>query len=239
MTTQPLDYMDGDTICKGRLALPAGDGKRPGIAVFSDIGGIGEHTEWYAERLAALGYVALAADTYGDGFTPDFAAGMPVLQGWRADPSRLARRGGAALDALVAQPRCDGRLGAIGFCFGGSVVLELARHGHESYLAGVSFHGDVTTPQPATGQIAAKLLVCHGAEDPLVPDAALVAFLREMAGAHADCQTIAYTGAVHSFTNRSADGSMMPGIKYHEPTARRSWNAMAAHFAEAFNHLPM
>ena len=233
MTTEPLDYRDGDTVLKGAVALPAGDGKAPGIAVFSDIGGIGAHTYRYAEDLAALGYVALAADSYGDGLTPDFQAGMPLLQALRADPPKLAQRARAAIDTLLAHPRCDGRTGAIGFCFGGSVVLELARHGHPAYLSGVSFHGDVTTPQPATAPFAAKLLVCHGAEDPLVPDAALVAFLREMAAVNADCQTIAYTGAVHSFTNRQADGSM-GFAKYDEPTARRSWNACVAHFAEVF-----
>ncbi len=234
MTSQTLDYHDGDAVLKGRIAVPAGDARAPGIAVFADIGGIGEHSVWYAERLAEAGYVALAADTYGDGLTPDFQSGMPILMDWRADPARLAKRAAAALAALAAHPRCDGRFGAIGFCFGGSVVLELARHGHAGYLAGVSFHGDVTTPQMASKPIETKLLVLHGAEDPLVPDAALIAFLREMAGAGADCQTIAYTGAVHSFTNRQADGSMMPGIKYHEPTARRSWNAMLAHFTEVF-----
>lgn len=234
MTIAPFDYSDEGASLKGRIALPAGDGTHPGIVIFSDIGGIGDHAERYATDLAGLGYIALVADTYGEGLTPDFESGMPILQAWRADPPRLAKRAAAALAALKAHPRCDGRFGAIGFCFGGSVVLELARAGHPGYLAGVSFHGDVTTPQPAAKPIDAKLLVLHGAEDPLVPDAALVAFLREMAAVDADCQTVAYTGAVHSFTNRSADGSIMPGIKYHERTAKRSWRAMAAHFAEVF-----
>ena len=234
MTIEPLDYRDGDAQCKGQLALPAGDDRRPGIAVFADIGGIGEHSIWYAERLAELGYVALAADVYGDGKKPkDFGEGMPWVQAWKADPARLARRAGAALDALGAHPRCDGRFGAIGFCFGGTAVLELARHGHAGYLAGASFHGDAATPQPAAKPIDAKLLVLHGAEDPLMTYDVLTAFLGEMAKAGADCQTICYTGVVHSFTNRQADGSM-GFAKYDEPTARRSWNAMAAHFAEVF-----
>jgi len=231
-----FDYRDGDVTCRSQLVLPAGDARRPGIAVFADIGGIGEHSIRWATRLAdELGYVALAADTYGEGWVPaDFAAGMPRLLELRGDPPKLAARGAAALAALAAHPRCDGRVGAIGFCFGGSVVLETARHGAPGYAAGVSFHGDVTTSQPATSGIATSLLVCHGAEDPLVPDAALVAFLREMAGVDADCQTIAYTGAVHSFTNRTADGSFNPGIKYHARTEARAWRAMTAHFAEVF-----
>ena len=235
MTTEPLDYADGSDALKGRIALPDGTGKAPGIAVFADIGGIGEHSIWYAERLAALGYVALAADVYGDGKTPkDFGEGLPWVQAWKADPARLAKRAAAALEALAAHPRCDGRFGAIGFCFGGTTVLELARHGHPGYLAGISFHGDAATPQPATKPISTKLLVLHGAEDPLMPGPVLLAFLAEMAAVDADCQTIAYTGAVHSFTNRNADGSIMPGIKYHERTAKRSWKAMAAHLAEVF-----
>ena len=235
MTTEPFDYRDGDTQCRGALALPGGSDKRPGIAIFADLGGIGEHTQRYANDLAALGYLALAADVYGDGKTPkDFAEGMPWVQGWKADPAGLAKRAAAALDALAAHPRCDGRLGAIGFCFGGTTVLELARHGHPGYLAGVSFHGDAATPQPASKPIATKLLVLHGAEDPLMPGPVLLAFLAEMAAVDADCQTIAYTGAVHSFTNRNADGSIMPGIKYHERTAKRSFKAMVAHFAEVF-----
>lgn len=234
--TESFDYTDGDVVCHGRLALPAGDDARPAIAVFADIGGIGEHSIRWATRLAdELGYVALAADTYGDGWNPEsFEAGMPRLMAMRGDPVGLARRGAAALAALAGHPRCDGKLGAIGFCFGGSVVLEMARHNASGYVAGVSFHGDVTTSQPATAPLSTKLLVCHGAEDPLVPDAALVAFLREMASVDADCQTIAYTGAVHSFTNRSADGSFNPGIKYHARTEARSWRAMTAHFAEVF-----
>lgn len=231
-----FDYSDGDVTCRGQLALPAGDDPRPAIAVFADIGGIGEHSIRWATRLADdLGYIGLAADTYGEGWTPEnFEAGMPRLTEMRADPVALARRGAAALAALAAHPRCNGKLGAIGFCFGGSMVLEIARHGAPGYLAGVSFHGGLSTSLPATGGIATKLLACHGAEDPLVPDAELVAFLREMAGVDADCQTIAYTGAVHSFTNRSADGSFNPGIKYHARSEARAWRAMAAHFAESF-----
>lgn len=235
--TEEFDYPHDDVMCRGRIALPAGDDRRPGVAVFADIGGIGEHCIERAERLAAeLGYVALAADFYGEGAVPkDFAEGMPWLQKWRADPVAIAARAGAALEALRSHPRCNGQLGAIGFCFGGSVVLETARADYPGFLAGVSFHGDVATPAPLNaGPLSAKLLVCHGAEDPLVPDASLIAFLREMAVAKADCQTIAYTGVVHSFTNKNADGSVMAFAKYDAATDRRSWAAMIAHFAEVF-----
>lgn len=231
-----LTYAEGGATCNGMLALPSGDAAAPGVVVFADAGGIGAHSIAWAERLAhELGYVALAADVYGDDRVP---AGMEEAVAWigpyRADPPRLVARAGAALDVLRAHPRCDGRLAAIGFCFGGSTVLELARAGYPGLVAVTSFHGGLSTPAPAAaGAVAARVLVCHGAEDPMVAPE-LPGFLAEMAAAGADCQTIAYTGAVHSFTNESADGSLHPGIKYDAPTARRSWAAMAAHFAEVF-----
>lgn len=236
MTTEAFDYPAPGATCRGRIALPTGSDKRPGVAIFADIGGIGDHTVRWTERIAAdCGMLALAADTYGEGAVPaDFPEGMKWLSVYRADPPKLVARAGAALDALRTHPRCDGRLAAIGFCFGGSTALELARAGVPGLAAAVSFHGGLSTPSPArAGAIEAKLLVCHGAEDPLVPQTELTAFLAEMAAAEADCQTIAYTGAVHSFTNHAADGRM-PGIKYDEPADRRSYRAMLAHFAEVF-----
>jgi dienelactone hydrolase len=235
--TTAFDYTAAETTCRGAIALPAGDAKVPGIAIFADIGGVGDHTKKWADRIASeLGYVALAADVYGEGRTPvDFTEGLKWIHEFRADPPKLVARAAAALDALKAHPRCDGRIGAIGFCFGGGTVLEIARAAHPLMSTGVSFHGalDTTTAVPP-GSIHAKLMVAHGAEDPMANYAVLTAFLAEMAVAAADCQTIAYTGVVHSFTNESADGSFMAGIKYNASAARRSYNAMAAHFAEVF-----
>jgi len=234
--TTAFDYAHAGTTCRGAIALPAGDAKVPGIVIFADIGGIGAHTMAWADRIAVeLGYVALAADTYGEGRTPvDFQEGIAWLTPYRQDPAMTVARTGPAIAALAAHPRCDGRVAAIGFCFGGSISLELARANVSNLHAAVSFHGGLSTPAPASAPITAALLVCHGAEDPLVPPAELTTFLAEMAGVGADCQTIAYSGTVHSFTNESADGSMMPGIKYHAPTTRRAWAAMAAHFGEVF-----
>lgn len=240
---EPFDYAHGDVTCRGRLALPSGDARAPGIAVFSDIRGIaGQQAADRADRLATeLGYLALAADIYGGGesYAADPMAGLPVLRRWLADPHALAARAGAALDALAAHPRCDGRLGAIGFCFGGTVVLELARRNHPGYRAGASFHGGLATVAPADRPIAAKLLVLHGAEDVHVPYDHLVAFLAEMAAVDADAQTIAYTGQLHGFTNENAptDGSR-PDLRHDAATDRRSWAAMTAHFREAFQSGP-
>jgi len=235
--TTPFRYDDAGTACHGDLALPAGDGRVPGIALFPDISGVGDHTRKWADRIAGeLGYVALAADTYGEGRKPaDFGEGLAWIEEWRSDTPRLVRRARAALDALAGHPRCDGRLAAIGFCFGGAVILELARAGTPGMVAGVSFHGALqTTTKVAPGAITAKLLVCHGAEDPMADYGVLGAFLGEMREAGADCQTIAYTGVVHSFTNEAQDGSFNPALKFNAAANRRSWRAMAAHFEEVF-----
>ena len=235
--TQPFAYPDADVTCRGDLALPAGETRVPGIAIFPDIGGVGAHSRKWADRIAAdLGYLALAADTYGEGRTPDgFPQGMAWIGEWRGNIPALVTRARAALDALATHPRCDGRLAAIGFCFGGAVVLELARAGTPDMAAGVSFHGALaTTTRVEPGAIAAKLLVAHGAEDPMADYGVLSAFLGEMRDAQADCQTIAYTGVVHSFTNEAQDGSFSPALKFNAAANRRSWRAMAAHFEEVF-----
>ncbi len=235
--TQPFDYPAADTTAKGAVALPAGDAAAPGVAVFHDINGVGPHPKAWADRIAAeLGYVAVVADVYGEGRVPaDFAEGMTMIGALRGDPAKLLGRAGAALTALAGHPRCDGRIAAIGFCFGGAVVLSLARTGDPRLLAGVSLHGSLQTPAPAKpGAITAKLLVCHGAEDPMVDYAALATFLGEMRDAGADCQTLAFTGVVHAFTREDQDGSQSPALKWNAAANARSWRAMAAHLAEAF-----
>lgn len=234
--TEIFDYRDGETACQGRLALPAGQDKRPAIAVFADLSGVGEQTIGRAERLASeFGYVALAADMYGEGRSiQSIEEGVPLVQSWLADPERVVRRAGAALDALARHPRCDGRLAAIGFCFGGAVILELTRANYPGLRAGVSFHGNLATARPGQARIEASLLVCHGAEDPFVGKAELMAFLDEMAACQADCQTIAYTGAAHSFTNPAIDALGMAGAFYHASTDDRSWKAMGRHLQDVF-----
>lgn len=229
-----LSYHDGAQACIGALAVPEGDGPFPGVVVVHEAWGLGEHVHERAEMLAAMGYVALAADIFGDRHIPaDMAEAFAIIGDFRANPDKLRARAGAAVDALKAHPRCDGRIAAIGYCFGGSTVLELARSGRADVLGVVSFHGGLGHAGPSTPDgVGAKVLACHGADDPLVPDAELTGFLAEMRAARADCQTIAYSGAGHSFTNKAADGSMMPGVLYHAPTDRRSWAAMTRFLAD-------
>jgi len=242
----PIEYRDGTVTCKGQLVLPAGTDRRPGVVVFPDISGVSEHPIGRANRLAEeFGYIALVADVYGEGKAPPFPEAMEVVASWLLKPDDLARRAGAALDALKAHSRCNGRLSAIGFCFGGATVLALARSGNADLRAGASFHGVLATPKPAVpGVVKAKLLVLHGAEDPGAGEAAfrgqgdiksktVLEFTHEMSNAGVDCQTISYSGVVHGFTIPDAAKFGMPAVMRYDPVAdRRSWQAMATFFQE-------
>lgn len=232
-----LEYFDGELRCLGVIELPDaakfGPGPYPGVVAVHEAWGLGAQVQRRAKMLAELGYVALAADIFGERHIPaDPPEAFGIIGALLADRPTLRARAGAAVAALKAHAACDGRIAAIGYCFGGSTVLELARMGHPDVLGVVSFHGGLETPTPAeAGAVSAKILVCHGAEDGLIPHEHLNAFLGEMAAAGADCQTIAYTGAMHSFTNPEAKGELMPTIIYHERTDHRSWAALQAFFA--------
>jgi len=188
-----------------------------------------------ARRLAGFGYVALAADMFGDRRQASNLQEVATLVGGlRAEPDKLRARGRAALAALAALPQVDaGRLAAIGFCFGGSVVLELAREGAD-LKAVVSFHGVLTTKMPAQpGLVKASVLVCTGVDDPLAPPEQVADFENEMrTGGVKDWQVIAYGNTLHGFTNPAADGSMMRTALYNEQADRRSWASMKGLFDE-------
>ena len=234
-----LEYFDGDQRCLGVLELPDPakfPGPRPGVVAVHEAWGLGAQVKRRVAMLAELGYVALAADMFGDRLIPaDPPEAFKIIGDFAADTTALRARAGAAVTALKGHPACNGQVAAIGYCFGGRTVLELARAGNPDVLGVVSFHGALDSPAPAEkGKVTASVLVCHGAEDELVPHAHLTAFLDEMAAAQADCQTIAYTGAKHSFTNPEAKGQLMPTIIHHQRTDDRSWRAMQAHLEELF-----
>jgi dienelactone hydrolase len=237
MKTQRLDYTDGKTKFVGYLAWDETQtGQRPGVVVFPEAFGLSDHARKRAERLAQLGYVALAADPHGEGFVyEDMASISPVMQALFADRSMWRSRAKAALDALVACPQVDGaRLGAIGFCFGGTTCLELARSG-ASLRAITTFHAGLNTGLPEdAGRIRAKVLVCHGAEDPLVPKEAIDAFMAELRRDKVDWQFTYHGNAVHSFTNPESDARGVPGLGYNKNAEERSWAAMRHLFNEAF-----
>lgn len=238
MQTQPITYADGDTTLRGFLAYDDSTSEpRPGIVVVPEAFGLGQNAKDRAVRLAELGYVALAADPYGEGreYT-DLQEAMEAMGPLTEDPAVFRQRARVALETLSALPQTDNsKLAMIGYCMGGGLSLEMARDG--APLCGVvSFHGGLQTKQPATaGGVKAKILVCHGVDDPMIPAEQVTDFMAEMTQAGADWQFISYGNTVHSFTNPLADGSLMLGIKYSAASDARSWQAMRNFFDEIFS----
>ena len=209
---------------------------RPGVLVVPNVLGQKEADNVQAEKLARLGYVALACDLYGQGKRavpgPDFALYMNQLN---ADRALLRERLSASLAALRGMDRVDpAKVAAIGYCFGGKCVLDMARAGLP-ILGAVSFHGVYDRPDyESVSPITAKLLVCHGWNDPLAPPEALVALGRELTDAGADWQIHAYVGAGHAFTDVDRKEAVIPGVVYEAKADRRSWQAMANFLDELF-----
>lgn len=235
VVTQTVTYRDNGTVLRGFLAYDDGlKGKRPGVLVVHEWWGLNDFARERALKLAGLGYVGLAADMYGGGATTRDREEAGKLAGaLLKNPDLLRARAHAALKVLAAAPRVDPkRLAAIGFCFGGTTVLELAYSGAD--LAGVvSFHGGLPRPQPGElTHLKAKILVLHGADDPLVPAADLTNFQQAMRQAGADWQMVFFSGAVHSFTNPAAGGNKASGAAYDALAARRSWRYMQEFFRE-------
>jgi dienelactone hydrolase len=237
LRTQVIEYHHGDTLLEGYLAYDdAIEGKRPGVLVVHEWTGHNAFARQRADQLARLGYVAFALDMYGKGVRardPQEAARMSGV--YKNDRKLMRARAEAGLDVLRKQPQADTRrLAAIGYCFGGTTVLELARGGAD--LAGVvSFHGGLSTPSPADARhIRAKVLVLHGADDPVVRPEEVAAFIEEMRQAGVDWQLNIYGGAVHSFTNPGAGNDSSKGTAYNAKADRRSWEAMELFFREIF-----
>jgi dienelactone hydrolase len=235
MPTRDVDYGCEDVNLRGYLAWNERSEPRPGVLVFHEGLGLGDFAMERAHRLAGLGYVALAADMFGERRQArNLQEVATLVGGLRAEPEKLRARGRAALETLAALPQVDAqRLAAIGFCFGGSVVLELARAGAD-LKAVVSFHGVLATKMPAvTGQIKASVLVLTGADDPLAPPDQVADFENEMRlAAVRDWQVISYGNTLHGFTNPAADGSMLRSALYNAQADRRSWASMQSLFDE-------
>jgi dienelactone hydrolase len=234
--TETVEYKDGDLTFEGYLAYDTAlTGKRPGVLVVHQWLGLTDYEKKRCEMLARLGYVAFAVDIYGKGIRPATPQEAGAQAGrFKADRALLRQRVNLGLKWLQNNERVDARrIAAIGYCFGGTTVIELARSGAD--VAGVvSFHGGLDSPTPEDGRkIKCKVLALHGADDPFVPAKDLAAFEAEMRAAKVDWQLIQYGGAVHSFTDWKADGSMK-GAQYNEPADRRSWEAMRQFFTELF-----
>ncbi|MEA3035581.1 MAG: hypothetical protein QOH04_1346, partial [Sphingomonadales bacterium] len=211
---QGIDYTANGRAYRGFLADGSAGDPAPGILVAHEGGGLTDHAKGRAERLARLGYVAFALDLFGDQ-APTLDDKMALVRSLRADTAELRARAAAALEVLTGQASVDkGRLGAIGFCFGGTAVIELARGG-APLKAVVGFHAGLTSaPAEDNRTIGGKLLLCLGAEDPVVPAEQRESFLAEMSAAGIDWQMHLYGGVAHSFTNPEIDAWDYPGFRY-------------------------
>ena len=235
--TKFVEYKQGDTILEGYLAWDDATGARqPGVLIVHEWTGINDHMKQRAEMLAKLGYVAFAADIYGKGIRPSAQPEAAKTAGiYKNDRPLMRARVKAGLDELRKQKQVDPlRIAAIGYCFGGTTVLELARDGAD--VKGViSFHGGLNTPTPQDARnIKGKVLALHGADDPFVKAEEVAAFQEEMRSAKVDWQFVSYGIAVHSFTNKAAGNDNSKGAAYNEKADKRSWEAMKAFFAEIF-----
>lgn len=234
---EPLEYKSGETICEGVLAHdPEVKDKRPGILIVHDWLGISDETRRRAKMLAELGYVAFCVDVYGKGVRPAPGKEASAEAGkYKQDRTLMLQRLAAAFETFAKHEKVDPkRIAAIGYCFGGTCVLEMARAGLD--LAGVvSFHGGLKTSAPAEeGKVKAKVLVLHGADDPHVPPEEVTAFEKEMRAAKADWQLVAYGNAVHSFTNPKAGNDNSKGAAYEARADKRSWEALKVFLGELF-----
>jgi dienelactone hydrolase len=226
---------DKGTALEGLVAFDdAVKGKRPGVVVVHDWMGVSETTTRRLKELAALGYVAFAADIYGRGVRPKNAQEASAQSGiYKADRGLMQRRAQAALDTLSKDPRVDAsNLAAIGFCFGGTVAIELGKSG--APLKGVvSFHGGLDAATPAT-QMKSKLLVLHGADDPFVKATDIAAFKTDLNAHNIDWTLVEYAGTVHSFTDEGAGSDVKKGAAYNARSAARAKAAMKTFFDEVF-----
>jgi dienelactone hydrolase len=223
--TRPTDSVIGECFLAWDASVRT---PRPGVLVFPEWWGLTEYAKARARQLAELGYVALAVDVYGNGqTTEDAGQAAQLANGFKSNRALLRQRGIDAMSTLRRLNEVDPkRTAAIGYCFGGTAALELARSGAD-VRAVVSFHGDLSTPTAADARnIRASILVLHGALDPYVPAKAVEAFEAEMASARVDYLLISYANAVHSFTNPAAGADASKGAAYNRLADERSWGHM-------------
>ena len=227
--TKEVEYRQGGTVLKGFIAWDdAAVGKRPGVLVVHEWWGLNDHARHQARRLSEAGYVGFALDMYGAGkVTTHPQDAQAFATEATKDPAVLAARFNAGLELLQRDPRVDpARIAAIGYCFGGGVVLDMARSGAD-LAAMVSFHGSLGTKTPAQpGKVKARVLVLAGGADPFVPAEQVEAFRKEMQAAGARFEVVTYPGAKHGFTNPDAGQYGMPQLAYDPAADRQSWAAM-------------
>lgn len=237
--TEVLEYKDGDTVLEGALvydeALLKKKKKLPAVVVVHNWMGVNDYVQMRAEQLAKLGYMALVADIYGKGIRPKGPAEAGPLSGkYKAgDRKDMRSRATAAFNVLASDKRVNtNKISAMGYCFGGTVALEMARIGLP--LAGViSFHGGLTAVKPDDAKnIKSPVLILHGAIDPYVPVAEVNQFQKELNDAKVNYEFVAYSGAVHAFTEKAAGDDITKGAAYHAQADKKSFEAMKSFLAE-------
>jgi dienelactone hydrolase len=237
LKSRTVEYGAGPVVMEGYVAYDeAKKGPRPAILIVHDWMGLGKFTRDKADELARQGYVAFAVDVYGKGVRPknreEAAREATKL---KKDYKELRARIRAGFDKLAAMPEVNAKkIVVMGYCFGGTTSLELARSG--APVAGtVSFHGGLSTPAPADrGTIKGRVLVLHGADDPFVPPAEVQAFKDEMQKAGVGWAMESYANAVHSFTNPAAGNDNSKGAAYNAEADRQSWKAFQKFLGEVF-----
>jgi dienelactone hydrolase len=232
---QTVDYKQGDTTLEGWLVYDdAKQSKRPGVVVFPAWNGPDEDAKGRAQMLAKLGYVAFVADVYGKGVRPQGPKDAGAEAGkYMKNRPLLTERAKLAYDQLRKNPMVNpAKIAAIGYCFGGAGALDLARSG-APLVDTVTFHGDITSPTPQDdNNIKGRVLVLHGAADPIVNAQAQDAFRKEMTDAHVKWEMVLYGGAVHSFTQKGAGNDPSKGAAYNEYADKSSWAEMTRLFRE-------
>lgn len=235
--TEIVEYKDGDTVLEGYLAYDAKmSAKRPGIVVVHNWMGVNDQAKKSVEELAKMGYTALAADIYGKGVRPkDMKEASEQAGKYKGDRALLRRRAQAALTQLAKHKTVDGsRMGAMGYCFGGTTALEVARSG-ANVKGVVSFHGGLDTPTPADAKgIKGQVLVFHGADDPFVPAKDVAAFEDEMRAGGVQWELVKFAKSVHGFTDKDAGSDNSKGLAYNAIADKRSWEGMTNFWKEVF-----
>ena len=234
---QAVEYSSDGVVCEGWQAYDDSvEGKRPAVLIVHQWTGLTDYEKMRARMLVKLGYNVLAADIYGKGVRPDGMPECAVQSGkYKKDRALYRTRLTDALAVLKKDPRTDpSKVAAIGYCFGGTGVIELARTGAD-VLGVVSFHGGLDSPKPADGkEIKGEVLALHGADDPFVPEEDIAAFEKELKDAAVKYELIKYPGAVHSFTQKTAGNDNSRGAAYNKDADTKSWEAMKVFLQRLF-----
>ena len=236
IVSKPVEYTQNGTVLEGYMAYDDSiQEKRPGVLVVHEWWGLTDYVRSRVNKLAQLGYVAFALDMYGKGIWTKDPAEAKNLSGHLMGTPLMLERANAGLEVLRSNSQVDtGRIAAIGYCFGGTTVLELAYSG--ANLAGVvTFHaGLIPAKEEDLSRIKTRFLICHGADDEFASFDDIIKFQDGLRKSGADWQMIFFGGAVHSFTNPSADEYGIEGIAYNKNADIRSWQYMKFFFEEIF-----